>query len=464
MAELQKLGEGSNGEVYLCNQRLKDELLPIKRIRSLNNASQHGFAIKFGRDYTDLPLASNVTEYNLLNRLTHPRIIPMRGIVRWTEPTPDVNPLGLVLPRAAGDLAEIVKQRIVEPQAQLYLVADALLALEYLHGQGYIHRDIKEANILVLPEADLTQGPSNKLVAVLADLGSVYDLSQPAGFLLPDQCTPFYAAPEASTKNYGKPSDVWSVAVMIISIFTGWRPPSAYTWPHLTLDLPTEAEYQAIGLRERPFTHHEDDHWITRRALLEHVLGPESVGLLAVMLHMNPSRRPTITEVLDSALFEPVRPYIQQLRRQTTDLRVVRSPRYDNLVRLPTTELGRALLKSALETYQVQPLSFRDQQTQHLFIQTLVLLDRFLPQLKLEPQLNPVGQTTVTLAVALSTVSAYYQDPTFYYDYLVEHSVLQESKYQDYAVDLSYQLLAAFSQGDLVVDVNHAALLPYLEA
>lgn len=78
-----------------------------------------------------------------------------------------------------------------------------LLGLEYLHGSGIAHRDIKGANILV----------SNDGTIKLADFGSSKKLVAthvPSGM----QGTPFWMAPEVikhQQSNIGwKRADIWS--------------------------------------------------------------------------------------------------------------------------------------------------------------------------------------------------------------------------------------------------------------
>ncbi|KAJ3388924.1 3-phosphoinositide dependent protein kinase-1 [Entophlyctis sp. JEL0112] len=48
-----------------------------------------------------------------------------------------------------GDLLQIIKTRVISPEAAKFYTCEILAALDYLHGKGFLHRDVKPENILI---------------------------------------------------------------------------------------------------------------------------------------------------------------------------------------------------------------------------------------------------------------------------------------------------------------------------
>lgn len=394
MAKLRKLSESANSEVYLYNRSLYSELDEVKMSRPVSERPKHGFVVKFGRDFDQLPLATSLKEYDLLNYLRHPRIIPLYGAVRWTTPAERLNPLGLLMPRAAGSLAQITQQQLVTGASLLYFLADVLLALEYLHAQGYAHRAVTEHNILVLPQADLPGNIRSKhLVAILTGFHQAVSLDYP------------------EVDSSAQAEDLASMARVIKAVVP------------------------------EPTT----------------VLGAQGPELLQAMLQGCVNA----TQVLSHPVFEPVHAYICQLHHTTSRVR----PNHPKLgtLSLEATEPGRYLLRKVREHYEQLP---EDALTRWVIAQALSLIDRFLPQYEPQPKLKRKAQLNILYGVALNTVCTYYQAlPHLTYSQIIVPAgpIFSEADYQQHAVDLSYRLVAAFSKGDLMVELEVEALLSYLE-
>eukprot|EP00817_Percolomonadidae_sp_ATCC50343_P006838 CAMPEP_0117429644 /NCGR_PEP_ID=MMETSP0758-20121206/9169_1 /TAXON_ID=63605 /ORGANISM="Percolomonas cosmopolitus, Strain AE-1 (ATCC 50343)" /LENGTH=584 /DNA_ID=CAMNT_0005216841 /DNA_START=296 /DNA_END=2046 /DNA_ORIENTATION=+ len=94
-----------------------------------------------------------------------------------------------------------------------------LLGLDYLHNQGYIHRDIKAANILINEDGSIK----------LCDLGVSTQLTYTRTRASSVAGTPFWMAPEVISSNnsshgYKSYVDIWSLGITAIELAQGYPP------------------------------------------------------------------------------------------------------------------------------------------------------------------------------------------------------------------------------------------------
>jgi serine/threonine protein kinase len=116
-----------------------------------------------------------------------------------------------------GHLGRLIARQLA-PDAALALLRQAATALEALHRRGFVHGDIKPANLMLRSDGDL----------VLVDFGTARALDdpwtsgqQPATVI----GTPRYAAPEQSQPGPATPAaDVYSLGVVFFEMLHG-RPP-----------------------------------------------------------------------------------------------------------------------------------------------------------------------------------------------------------------------------------------------
>lgn len=119
-----------------------------------------------------------------------------------------------------GSVRTLMKAGAIAERYCAVIVRETLVALNYLHKSGIIHRDIKAANILLTSTGRILLCD----FGVAASLASNSVHSKRSTFV----GTPYWMAPEVITegKTYDQKADVWSLGITIYEMATG-NPPLA---------------------------------------------------------------------------------------------------------------------------------------------------------------------------------------------------------------------------------------------
>mmetsp|Transcript_21357 Transcript_21357/g.39087 ORF Transcript_21357/g.39087 Transcript_21357/m.39087 type:complete len:853 (-) Transcript_21357:263-2821(-) len=189
------LGRGSYGQAVLVKDHGR-ELRVIKEI-----------------DLSRLPATARdqaKTEAEVLRKLKHPNIIGY-----FDTYLDDQNKLCIVMEFAdGGDLAALIKQRstdkaMVSHQEAMDIFTQCCFALQMIHSQHILHRDLKSQNIFLT---------STKVVK-LGDFGIAKVLDHTAAQANTLIGTPVYLAPEVcDSRPYGIRADIWSLGVVLYEL------------------------------------------------------------------------------------------------------------------------------------------------------------------------------------------------------------------------------------------------------
>ncbi|NXV32931.1 HUNK kinase, partial [Rissa tridactyla] len=148
------------------------------------------------------------------------QMIKHPNVVRLYETLETDNSYYMVMELClGGDLLDRIcdKKRLAEREVRRY-TRQILSAVEHLHCQGIVHRDLKIENFL------LDENNNIKIVDFgLSNTAKFEGLSQE---LLHTQCgSPAYAAPELlAQRKYGPKVDIWSIGVSTFAMLTGTLP------------------------------------------------------------------------------------------------------------------------------------------------------------------------------------------------------------------------------------------------
>eukprot|EP00906_Rhabdomonas_costata_P005221 RCo007852 len=195
------IGVGGFGRVYLCLNNETGVLFAMKEV-ALDPATAPGSP---GRDAAELE-----NEITVLSSLTHPHIVRYLGARRHG------TRLNIFMEYVAGGtLADILAnfRKLEEPVVQLY-TRQLLEGLEYLHGWGYVHRDVKSSNILISVEG----------VLKLSDFGTALKLRNGGAGQTEDTCmgTIRYISPERlQSRLIGVQADIYAAGCVVLEMLVG---------------------------------------------------------------------------------------------------------------------------------------------------------------------------------------------------------------------------------------------------
>jgi eukaryotic-like serine/threonine-protein kinase len=149
--------------------------------------------------------------WELAAQLSHPNLLRLFRSGRCRIDGNDL--LYLVMEYAEEDLSQILPQRALTPEETRDMLCPVLDALEYLHGKGFVHGDLKPANILA-------SGDQLKLSSdTISRVGESQSVSRRAGA---------YDPPEAISGMLTPAADVWSLGTTLVEVLTQhlpeWQP------------------------------------------------------------------------------------------------------------------------------------------------------------------------------------------------------------------------------------------------
>jgi serine/threonine-protein kinase len=199
---LRELGQGGMGIVYLAVHLISGDVVALKAIRPAVEPRPED-VVRFLR------------EAQILQQLQHPHIVTFRASGE------SAGRLFFVMDYLAGcDARALLKQEgpLAVPRA-VHIVCHLLEALDHAHQRGFVHRDVKPANLVILSN-------DGQEVVKLLDFGlaRAYQLSRLSGLTLTGHFggTLPFTAPEQITsfRESRPPVDQYAAAATLYNLLT----------------------------------------------------------------------------------------------------------------------------------------------------------------------------------------------------------------------------------------------------
>lgn len=197
---LNKVGEGTFGEVFRALQIETDTIVALKKIR-------------VRRVEEGIPKGI-LREVKALEHISHTNVVTL------LEYFPHGSSIVIVFEYMATDLFQIMKSFLYHGNSILLhdiktIVKKLLRGLNAVHEQSIMHRDIKPANILFNEKGELK----------LADFGlaRISDTSKPDPNYSHEVATRWYRSPELlfGSRRYSSEVDVWAVGCIFGELLNG---------------------------------------------------------------------------------------------------------------------------------------------------------------------------------------------------------------------------------------------------
>ncbi|KAK9473486.1 kinase-like domain-containing protein, partial [Dipodascopsis tothii] len=294
---LEKLGEGTFGEVHKARHRRSGALVALKKI--LMHNEKEGFPI------------TALREIRLLKSLKHKNVIQLSEMAVeravWEKNTKRSGEIYMVTPYMDHDLSGLLENPKVSftvAQIKCYML-QLLEGTRYLHESHILHRDMKAANLLI----------DNKGVLKIADFGLArrFEDPPPGGERRKyTNCvvTRWYRPPELllGERQYTTAIDMWGVGCVFGEMYVH----KPILMGNSDLDQiqkifqlcgsPTQDNMP--GWNRLPDAQHAsfDNHKRTLEAEFSS-MGPQGVSLLADLLKLNPDARSSADVALKHPFF-----------------------------------------------------------------------------------------------------------------------------------------------------------------
>lgn len=191
------LGKGSYGEVLLVEHRGNKQFYAIKGIQRLQ--------IDYERLHENIEM-----EKKILLKIDHPFICKL---VKTLKNRASTHIFFLMEYIRGKELFEIIREIgiLTKYQTQFYS-ASLLVAVNYLHQNKYIYRDIKPENVIIMDNGYLK----------LLDFGTAKEIIDRTSTVIG---TPHYMAPEITRgEGYSFSVDFWSIGICMFEFMFGFVP------------------------------------------------------------------------------------------------------------------------------------------------------------------------------------------------------------------------------------------------
>jgi hypothetical protein len=272
IVNLQPVGEGSSGYVYLGTLTTSGRRVAVKRLIISKQ--------------TNIPALEN--EIAMMELSRHPNIVQGLDTYMWEKE------LWIVMEgMLGGSLCDLIAEVALDEPLVAYICRQIVQALAFLHTRSRIHRDIKSDNILLGLDGSVK----------LADFGYCVQLTQEQAKRNSLVGTPYWMAPELiRTEFYDEQVDVWSLGILTIEAAD--REPPLFHEPIMrALYLITSQGPPQLKEEARWSSHMKD--WLSRCLKMEPTARTKSEQLLCHPFLRQAASSDTLARILAVRRFKP---------------------------------------------------------------------------------------------------------------------------------------------------------------
>ena len=199
---LEEIGRGGMGVIYRARQRHSRRVVALKRVLSYHADSRDTLA-RFRR------------EAEAAASLDHPNILPIYEVGE----SKDAVPYFSMKYASGGSLQHAAPALRDNPREVVRLIAKVARGVQYAHGQGILHRDLKPGNILLDSRGEplVSDFGLAKWLDASSDLTRTLTIFGTPGYIAPEQA-------EGPAANLTASADVYSLGAILFDVLAG-RPP-----------------------------------------------------------------------------------------------------------------------------------------------------------------------------------------------------------------------------------------------
>jgi TolB-like protein/tRNA A-37 threonylcarbamoyl transferase component Bud32/Tfp pilus assembly protein PilF len=199
---LDEIGRGGMSVIYRARQRHSRRTVAVKRMLSYQADSQETL-MRFRR------------EAEAVASLDHPNVLPIYEV----SESDDGVPFFSMKFATGGSLHDAAASLRNQPRKCVQLMAKVARAVEYAHGRGVLHRDLKPGNILLDERGEplVSDFGLAKWLNTKTDLTKSLTTFGTAGYIAPEQA-------EGAGADLTSAADVYSLGAVLFDLLTG-RPP-----------------------------------------------------------------------------------------------------------------------------------------------------------------------------------------------------------------------------------------------